>query len=317
MSRIRTIKPEFWTSEQVVECSLPARLLFIGIWNFADDRGVIPASAKQLKMQIFPGDDFTTAHVQALVNELLAQSLLAEFEHEGRRYWYVTGWNHQKIDKPNPKYPPPPKFDEQSATVRRTFGEESLAEGKGKEGRFRKGEEGKGEERTPSRVMDPSQEPAPSEVPSALPTSPVASDTAASTPKPKARAEKPPAKSTPIWEAYAQAFKARHRVTPVRNGQISAQLCRFADLVGAHDAPAIAAYYVSLNKKFYVENDHPVWCLMRDYQSIRKQWLTGRSTTATYAHNLDQRQETVNMTERLLEKFRREGKLTEESSHAH
>jgi len=34
MARIRTIKPEFWTAEQVMELSRDARLLFIGMWNF-------------------------------------------------------------------------------------------------------------------------------------------------------------------------------------------------------------------------------------------------------------------------------------------
>ena len=57
MARIRTIKPEFWTSDQVVECSFAARLLFIGMWNFCDDYGVHPASLRKLKMEIFPGDD--------------------------------------------------------------------------------------------------------------------------------------------------------------------------------------------------------------------------------------------------------------------
>ena len=39
MARIRSIKPEFWTAEQVMECSPMARLLFIGMWNFCDDGG--------------------------------------------------------------------------------------------------------------------------------------------------------------------------------------------------------------------------------------------------------------------------------------
>lgn len=37
MPRIRTIKPEYWTSEQVLDLSIPARLAFIGLWNFCDD----------------------------------------------------------------------------------------------------------------------------------------------------------------------------------------------------------------------------------------------------------------------------------------
>ncbi|STV36571.1 primosomal protein I [Klebsiella pneumoniae] len=46
MARIRTVKPEFWTDEKVVECSIPARLLFIGLFNFANDNGMPERSPK-------------------------------------------------------------------------------------------------------------------------------------------------------------------------------------------------------------------------------------------------------------------------------
>lgn len=59
MARIRTIKPEFWTSEQVMNCSRDARLLFIGLWNFCDDYGRHPANSKQLKALIFPDDNLS------------------------------------------------------------------------------------------------------------------------------------------------------------------------------------------------------------------------------------------------------------------
>lgn len=35
----------------------PARLLFIGLWNFACDNGHLQDKPKQIKMRIFPGDD--------------------------------------------------------------------------------------------------------------------------------------------------------------------------------------------------------------------------------------------------------------------
>ncbi len=57
MARIRTIKPEFWTSEQVMECAPLARLLFIGLWNFCDDAGRMALSPKRIKAQILPSDD--------------------------------------------------------------------------------------------------------------------------------------------------------------------------------------------------------------------------------------------------------------------
>jgi hypothetical protein len=105
MARIRTVKPEFWTSEQVMECSPLARLLFIGLWNFCDDAGNHPASAKTLKALVFPGDDIAATDVQRLLDELSTNRLLAYYEHAGKRYLHVRGWNHQKIDRPTIKHP--------------------------------------------------------------------------------------------------------------------------------------------------------------------------------------------------------------------
>ena len=136
MARIRTIKPEFWTSEQIVECSPIARLLFIGMWNFCDDGGNHPASAKTLKMQIFPGDDIAISQIEALVSELVLAGLLSEYLAEGRRYWNVTGWKHQKIERPSYKYPRP--IDDNSSNARRLLDERHPPEGKGRE---RKGKE--------------------------------------------------------------------------------------------------------------------------------------------------------------------------------
>ena len=118
MPRIRTIKPEFWTSEQVVECSLPARLLFVGLWNFADDGGVHPASIRRLTMEVFPGDAFSADDVAGWVAELVDVGLLVEFAAEGREFWSITGWRHQKIDRPSIRHP---QFDEHSTSARRTL----------------------------------------------------------------------------------------------------------------------------------------------------------------------------------------------------
>ena len=109
MARIRSIKPEFWSSEQVMECSPNARLLFIGIWNFADDAGRIPNSAKTIKAQVLPGDDISTEIIRGMIDELSANGLLMPYTVDGKEYLLITGWHHQKIDKPQrPKYPPPP-----------------------------------------------------------------------------------------------------------------------------------------------------------------------------------------------------------------
>ncbi len=114
MSRIRTIKPDLWCSEQIISCSHSARLLFIGLLNFSDDNGVHPASTIRLKAQVFPSDACTNDEVKGWVAELIDNGLLEEYVIESKSYWIVTGWkNHQRIDKPTYKYPlPPPKREE-------------------------------------------------------------------------------------------------------------------------------------------------------------------------------------------------------------
>lgn len=142
MARIRTIKPEFWTSEQIADCSPIARLLFIGLWNFCDDGGNHPASYRTLKMQIFPGDDFTTSDIERMVDELLRAGLLVKYDADGKAYWNVTGWKHQKIEKPSYKYPrpvyeqSPPNalpFAEHSTNDRRIVADDQPAEWNGEE----------------------------------------------------------------------------------------------------------------------------------------------------------------------------------------
>lgn len=142
MARIRSIKPEFFTSEQVVECSTNARLTFIGVWCFCDDGGVHPASAKRIKMEVFPGDSFTEAEVLSFVDELKRQRLIFEFETQGQICWHVTGWDrHQRIDRPTFKYPRPVVTD--STSDRRT---DVAASPNPRDGMEWRGKERKGEE---------------------------------------------------------------------------------------------------------------------------------------------------------------------------
>lgn len=144
MARIRSIKPEFWTSEQIAECSPNTRLLFIGIWSFSDDAGIHPFGYGRLKMEVFPGDAFTRDDIASMVDELLQAGLLEEYTVEEQRYWRVTGWEHQRIDQPTYKYPGPdgeipnsPKRrrgnEEQTPTVRRTPDERSPRERSGED----------------------------------------------------------------------------------------------------------------------------------------------------------------------------------------
>ena len=101
MARIRTIKPDFWTDESIVELEMWERLLFIGLWNFADDQGFIHYSPKRIKMQVFPADDVEVSRGLA---RLLESSLLEAFDilsSPGAVLLRIRGWDrHQRVSNP-------------------------------------------------------------------------------------------------------------------------------------------------------------------------------------------------------------------------
>jgi hypothetical protein len=110
MARIRSIKPEFWVSDQVTECSIPARLLFVGLWTFCDDGGRMPFSTKRLKKQIFPADDISSDDIRRMLDELssnaLGQPMVKLYDVDGKQYLQITGWaKHQRIDRPSYQFP--------------------------------------------------------------------------------------------------------------------------------------------------------------------------------------------------------------------
>ena len=91
--KMRGIKPDFWTDEDVVEVSAFARLLFVGLWQMACDNGHIKDSPKRIKMSILPADD---VDIKSLLGELVEVGLV-------RR---SGGWisvpnlgKHQRIDR--------------------------------------------------------------------------------------------------------------------------------------------------------------------------------------------------------------------------
>lgn len=133
MARIRTIKPEFWTDEKVVELSAFARLLFIGLWNFCDDDGRMVYSPKRIKMQIFPSD---SVDCSALFGEIERVSLASIYEVDGTTYLQINGFaKHQKIDKRSASKLPTPPNPAESRRISSdpADGREGIKEGNGRE----------------------------------------------------------------------------------------------------------------------------------------------------------------------------------------
>lgn len=77
MARIRTIKPEFFTSEDIVTMSPLARLLYVALWCEADREGRMEWKPVTFKMRYLPGDD---CDINALAKELTEKGLLILYQ---------------------------------------------------------------------------------------------------------------------------------------------------------------------------------------------------------------------------------------------
>lgn len=120
--RIRSIKPDFWKSEKVASLPPMSRLLFIGLWNLADDAGRFRAHPSLIQGEIFPYEPHVD--VGEHLRQLAEAGLVQVYDVEGRRYGLVVGFaEHQKIDKRTesrlPPPPPPPEPRRQARAPKR------------------------------------------------------------------------------------------------------------------------------------------------------------------------------------------------------
>jgi len=98
MARIRSIKPAFFTSDDICRCSLPARLLFLGLLTESDRRGRIEDRPPQLKRRLLPDD---ACDVDDLLWELADAGLVRRYEDSGLRIIQIV--NFEKHQHPHPK----------------------------------------------------------------------------------------------------------------------------------------------------------------------------------------------------------------------
>ena len=100
-------------------------MLFIGLWNFCDDAGRHPFKLDEIKTNIFPDDDLTTEDVQGMLGELSLNDLIAIYVVDNQEYLRVTGWHHQKINRPQkPRFPGPNEGDSLNTDDALTVGRE-------------------------------------------------------------------------------------------------------------------------------------------------------------------------------------------------
>ena len=114
MARIRTIKPDFFRSDDVAQLSYRARLTWVGLWTYVDDEGRGKDNARIIKGDLWPlEDDVTHKDVERDLNELTKAGRIRRYEVDGEKYLLILKWtDHQRIAKPTAsKLPPPNESD--------------------------------------------------------------------------------------------------------------------------------------------------------------------------------------------------------------
>lgn len=141
------MKPEFWQSRDTARVSYFARLLFIGIWNYVDDNGVGDDDVEFIRAQIFPRDSrdgSLSTLIAGALEELVKVGMLQRYTgNDGRPYLYVTGWHHQRIDRPTASRKPLPDSSSTANSTRGPVGivDDSTLE-QGNKGTGERGSEG-------------------------------------------------------------------------------------------------------------------------------------------------------------------------------
>lgn len=117
MARIRSIKPEFWSDEKIVQLSHGCMAFFIGLWNFCDDEGKVEDNPKQLslRMPVFRPEDIKRWIEKLVAIRLLTRGSLVAMpplssgsptappplpNGSSVAWLRVTNWSHQRIDRP-------------------------------------------------------------------------------------------------------------------------------------------------------------------------------------------------------------------------
>ena len=142
MARIRTIKPDFFTSEDIVALSPLARLLYIAIWCEADKEGRLVWKPFTFKLRYLPGD---TCDVQALCAEIVDRGLVTLY---GDGYAVIPAFAaHQHINPRESESVLPRPADFSGVPTReRRVNDASARVDDAQGGKERKGREGKGKE---------------------------------------------------------------------------------------------------------------------------------------------------------------------------
>lgn len=115
--RIRAIKPEYWRSPDIMPLTPFQKLLYIGLWNFADDEGRGEYQPAAIAADLFLHEYSLNPH--GVLNDVSnafqiyeKQGMVTLYKHNGRAYFTINNWQqHQRINRPTKSRLPAPTPD--------------------------------------------------------------------------------------------------------------------------------------------------------------------------------------------------------------
>lgn len=118
MARIRSIKPEFWDDRKLARrTSRDSRLLYIALWNMADEHARLNGDPRWIRGQAFPYEsDLDDDAVAAMLVELQDADVVVAYEVDDDPYLFLPNLaKHQRLEpgKVASKIPAPPQVNDQ------------------------------------------------------------------------------------------------------------------------------------------------------------------------------------------------------------
>jgi hypothetical protein len=101
MPRMRTLKPSFFSNDQLAEVHPLGRLLFEGLWCMADREGRLEDRPKRIKAEVLPYDN---CNIDRLLDDLEHRGFILRYEVDANRYIQVLAFG--KHQNPHVKEPP-------------------------------------------------------------------------------------------------------------------------------------------------------------------------------------------------------------------
>ena len=112
MARKRVIDPKFWTDDKIIELASEQKLLYLGMMNHSDDRGIHKNNPKVLKAEIFPAEDNITSQLVEEYIKVLLTSQLLLISKDGRLLRFANWDIYQKIQHKTPS-----KYEDEDGNI--------------------------------------------------------------------------------------------------------------------------------------------------------------------------------------------------------